>query len=385
MTESTNINEIIRISLKSLTDTVKNQGLAIRDLSKKLSNKPSREEIDNYLKFKPNDDEILTAINNLSQELNNRPTHEEIVNALDQKINKDELMFYLNQKNNSEELNITEEQRKKLNKFIKKINATIFEGTCYTQCIDIILGKSGQISASGQGIIPLSQCKTFLKHFDLYISSRIKKIYSNLFKLTESYEPTELFQYLSLLGFYIKLFGQNSDKNVLKSAWQVQKKIVNINIVGISSFNIEKFLNGFEEFKRGISLDPASVERSMKTSLTSLEKQFHYMISNFNKNILTWATYMDNIFSNSKDFSSKAQGNPKLFENTSKKIKLIIEGLCTANYLRRNISFILDSHLHFSIQLDEEIINEIISGLELIKVIEFEFSKLMNLISLNIS
>ena len=108
MTESTNINEIIRISLKSLTDTVKNQGLAIRDLSKKLSNKPSREEIDNYLKFKPNDDEILTAINNLSQELNNRPTHEEIVNALDQKINKDELMFYLNQKNNSEELNMNQ-------------------------------------------------------------------------------------------------------------------------------------------------------------------------------------------------------------------------------------------------------------------------------------
>ena len=108
MTESTNINEIIRISLKSLTDTVKNQGLAIRDLSKKLSNKPSREEIDNYLKFKPNDDEILTAINNLSQELNNRPTHEEIVNALDQKINKDELMFYLNQKNNSEEINMNQ-------------------------------------------------------------------------------------------------------------------------------------------------------------------------------------------------------------------------------------------------------------------------------------
>ena len=93
MTESNNINEIIRISLKSLTDTVKNQGLAIRDLSKKLSNKPSREEIDNYLKFKPNDDEILTAINNLSRELDNRPTHEEIGNALDQKINKDELMF----------------------------------------------------------------------------------------------------------------------------------------------------------------------------------------------------------------------------------------------------------------------------------------------------
>ena len=65
MNECSNINEIIRISLKSLTDTVKSQGIAIRDLSKKLSNKPSREELDNYLKFKSNNnDEIFQAINN---------------------------------------------------------------------------------------------------------------------------------------------------------------------------------------------------------------------------------------------------------------------------------------------------------------------------------
>ena len=65
MNECSNINEIIRISLKSLTDTVKSQGIAIRELSKKLSNKPSREELDNYLKFKSNDNEnILQEINN---------------------------------------------------------------------------------------------------------------------------------------------------------------------------------------------------------------------------------------------------------------------------------------------------------------------------------
>jgi len=65
LNECSNINEIIRISLKSLTDTVKSQGIAIRDLSKKLSNKPSREELDNYLKFNSNDNEnILQAINN---------------------------------------------------------------------------------------------------------------------------------------------------------------------------------------------------------------------------------------------------------------------------------------------------------------------------------
>ena len=57
----------------------------------------------------------------------------------------------------------------------------------------MIKSKSGELSASGQGMTPLSQCKFFLKHFELYMSSRIKKLYSNLDKLTESYEPTEIF------------------------------------------------------------------------------------------------------------------------------------------------------------------------------------------------
>ena len=181
----------------------------------------------------------------------------------------------------------------------------------------MIKSKSGELSASGQGMTPLSQCKVFLKHFELYMTSRIKKLYNNLDKLSESYEPIEIFQFLSLLGFYIKLTNNNSDKNILKSAWQVQKKIANINIVGISSFNIESFLNGFEDFKK-ISLDPPSVDRNMKSNLTSLEKQFHYMISNFNSNIITWVTNMDSLFSNSKDFSSKASGNPKLYNRKYK-------------------------------------------------------------------
>ena len=98
------MNEIIRISLKSLTDTVKSQGMAIRDLSKKLSNKPSRDELDNYLKFKPNSDEIFKAINNLTQEL-------------DQKINKEELLEYLNQKNNCDENNNMNQYNSLINRF----------------------------------------------------------------------------------------------------------------------------------------------------------------------------------------------------------------------------------------------------------------------------
>ena len=90
--------------------------MAIRELSKKINNKLSREEIENELKFKINNDDIFQAINNMSQELDNRPTHEEINNALEGKMNKDEFMFYLNQKNNSNE-NIN------INKFNDLLNA----------------------------------------------------------------------------------------------------------------------------------------------------------------------------------------------------------------------------------------------------------------------
>jgi WASH complex subunit 7 len=292
--------------------------------------------------------------------------------------------FVYQLKNNLSEFNMTEEQRKKLDKFVKKVNAPIFENTCYIQCIHIIKEKSGQISPSGQGIRPLNQCKLFLQHFNLYMNSRIKKINSNMDKLTETYEANDLFQYLSLLGFYIKLFGKDSDKSILKLAWLSQKKIANINIVGISYFNIKNFLEKFDEFKRGVSLDPPNVDKQIKANLTSLEKQLPFIINNYSKNLISWATKMDSIFSNSKDFAPKFQGNPKLLETTSNKIKLIIEGLCTANYLRKKVSFILDSHFTLGIEVSKELINQLTIGIELIKVVEFEFSKLMNLICLNI-
>ena len=288
-------------------------------------------------------------------------------------------------KNNLSEFNMTEEQRKKLDRLVKKINAPIFENTCYKQCVNIILTKSGEVSPNGTGIKPINQCPVFLHHFSSYISSKIKKIYSNLNKLTESYEPMQLFHYLSLFGLYLRLFGNNVDKSILKDVWHVQKRISSIPLVGISSFNIESFLTSFNEF-RGISGDPSNVARHVKSELTSLEKQFQYIINNYNVKILSWTTKIEAIFNDSNTFSkTRNMDNKKLMDNAMRKTKLIIEGLCMANYLRKNINFILETHLNYNIQLTLELINSITSGLELIKVIESEFTKLMAYIGLNLN
>ena len=288
-------------------------------------------------------------------------------------------------KSNPGEFNMTEEQRKKLDKLVKKLNAPIFENTCYKQCLNMILEKSGEMSPTGAGINPLNKCTVFLHHFSSYISTKIKKIYSNLNKVTESYEPMELFQYLSLFGFYLRIFGKYSDKNILKDVWHVQKRIASIPIVGISSLNIESFLNSFDEYN-GINGEPSNIEKHVKSEINSFEKQLPYLINNYNVKILSWTTKIEAIFYDSKTFSkNKTSNNKQLIDNATRKAKLIIEGLCMANYLRKNISNILETHLYYGIQLTPDLVVSLTSGLELIKVVESEFTKLMAPIGLNIN
>ena len=95
------MNEIIKVCIKSLTDTVRNQGIALRQLEQKIRNKPSLDEINNSINIKANNGNIYQAIDNLSQELLNRPTHEEISRILSQKPNIGDITSLINDKMNN--------------------------------------------------------------------------------------------------------------------------------------------------------------------------------------------------------------------------------------------------------------------------------------------
>ena len=95
------MNEIIKVCIKSLTDTVRNQGIALRELEQKIRNKPSLDEINNSINIKTNNGNIYQAIDNLSQELLNRPTHEEISRILSQKPSIGDVTSLINDKMNN--------------------------------------------------------------------------------------------------------------------------------------------------------------------------------------------------------------------------------------------------------------------------------------------
>ena len=289
-------------------------------------------------------------------------------------------------KSNPSEYNMNEDQKKKLDKLIKRINAPIFVNTCYKQCVKMILDKAGETTPSGSGIIKAKNNGTFLTHLTNYLKRTIGKIYSDLGSLSESYEQNNFFNYLGLFVFYMELLGQNVDKNLLRSVWSVQKKITRINIVGISTFKITKFLLSFSEF-RGLALDPPEPIKNEIDNLIQFEKQLNVLINNLKLDVMTWLSRLDSdLFGYKIKFPEDKNSQMNILHNiTGQRITFIIQGLSISNYLRRIISNILEIHLNNGLNITPDLISQLTIGIELIKVIEAQFYKIMPKIAQNLN
>ena len=299
--------------------------------------------------------------------------------------NKYRTMFH-RVKSNPSEYNMSEEQKKKLDKIIKRINAPIFENTCYSQCLKMIFEKAGEPTPSGSGYIKANQNKTFLLHLTNYLKKTIGKIFANIDKFTEAYERINYFQYLGLFGLYMMLVGQGCDKNILKGVWGVQKKMATINIVGLSNFEIKNFLLNYKQFQT-IPLDPPDPINNEINIITSFERQLNILMNNLKLEIMTWLSRLDSdIFDPKLNLSDNRGQSLALLQNIAgQRINLIIQGLSLSNYLRQNIFTILDVHLSRGLKLSPILIGYLTSGIELIKVVEAEFYKVLPKIAQNLN
>ena len=289
-------------------------------------------------------------------------------------------------KSNSSEFNMNDEQKKKLDKFIKRVNAPIFENTCYRQSVKMILDKAGELTPSGAGIMKANQNKNFFFHLTDYLKRTIGKISADLGTFSEVYESIQYFQYMSLFGLYLNLIGSKADKNLLKTVWSLQKKITSIPLVGITSFNISNFLLSFQPFK-GVTLDPPDPLKNEINTLTNFEKNLPILMNNLRLNIMTWISRFD---SDTFDYKismpdSKAKQSSVIMEKTNQRYKFIMNGLSLANYLKRIISNILETHLNNGINTPTDLIGQLTTGLELIKVVEAEFYKILPKIAQNLN
>lgn len=99
-----NTNEILLKVIKSLTNTVHYQGMALKQMDKELREKFSFNELNPLLNNKLDNSDLEQIINNINIELEKRPTNEEIIEILNQKVDKKELAYALESKPSTNDL-----------------------------------------------------------------------------------------------------------------------------------------------------------------------------------------------------------------------------------------------------------------------------------------
>ena len=91
-------------TIKSLTNTVHYQGMAIKQMDKALREKFSFNELNTLLNTKLDSSELAQILENVNIELEKRPTNEEIVQILNEKVDKKELVYCLESRPSTNDL-----------------------------------------------------------------------------------------------------------------------------------------------------------------------------------------------------------------------------------------------------------------------------------------
>lgn len=92
------MDDIVKITFKSLTETVKNQGNIIKDLTKKLRTKINISDIKSLLNLKANNSEVFQAFDNLINSIENLATISQFNELNNDKVSKSEIIYYLKAK-----------------------------------------------------------------------------------------------------------------------------------------------------------------------------------------------------------------------------------------------------------------------------------------------
>jgi hypothetical protein len=90
LNEWRNIQDIIRITFKALTDVVTAQGNSIRELERQLPYKANKQELNSSLSTKANASDLSIALTEFTSKIERKVNYDEIRTLLDDKVNRDE-------------------------------------------------------------------------------------------------------------------------------------------------------------------------------------------------------------------------------------------------------------------------------------------------------
>ena len=98
------VQDIIRLTFKALSDLVKVQGSAIKEVESGLSSKANKSELNTAVSVKANVSDLSRGLAELRNSLETKMSMEDIYSLVDEKVSKNDLHYYLGNKVNYEDM-----------------------------------------------------------------------------------------------------------------------------------------------------------------------------------------------------------------------------------------------------------------------------------------
>ncbi len=306
-------------------------------------------------------------------------------------------MLIYNTKKNPSQYNINQEQITKLERLIKKINGPIFEKKCFELCIKNFIKKVGNFTSNGSGVDPIQNNKIFFEHFNAFLKYKLTNIYNKLKENEYFDDRMQIFKIISLFGLFFRIYSEKNDKKYnteielrFNEMWKFLRRIQYIKIIGDTNFEIDKYLNDNYSSRYKLNkLDPKLQDLNKKKEklLNENSKLLNDIIKKTKDEVIKWINQIESIlYSNQELNILESNLQDDKIKNIFKiEYEIIENGLSLSKYIKKKIKYILESHVLLEKGLSRDLIKDITTGLELIKVIQTEFNRLIPLVSINLS
>ena len=123
LNEWRSVQDVVRLTLKALTDTVKSQGIAIKDLERQLPSKATKAELNSGLAVKANVTDMERLLSDVTAGLDGKVSLEDVQMLLEDKTSQSDLRYALSSRITFEEVRTQMDAKVDLRDFESEIRA----------------------------------------------------------------------------------------------------------------------------------------------------------------------------------------------------------------------------------------------------------------------
>ena len=406
MTDWRNINDIVRSSIKSLTNIVRNQGIAIKELNKAINSKIDKSDIQNELNSKCDKIEVNKKFSELKNLINTKSSNEQVNQLLKDKVSKNEVLFYLSNKASTDDINNILEEKIGIREYEEilnqinllkneKIDANIFNSEI-KEIKEILENKTNSMDVINalETKVDKDELDTELKNLaDKNESNNLLKNKANKIESERIYELlNEKMSNKELKKFdkieeILKEKADNKDFNLIKDAFQDMKTQFTQRIDDIDN-DLDRLIENIKSQFKSMSGDMKILEKNIsensnterinkilknKANVNDIEENINLLKNNIFQSM---NSFMNEVESNQKNFEEKMMSN---LDKILKENKYIMENM---NIQGSTIKDLFNNKNNYENKINELNISEISKNISDYKLeIKKDMKNILNILT----